>query len=156
MRRLLAVVAMVLVLGAWGPCAPPINGGDDVATTDAEGWQYVGDVDQPDFEGSWTQISGGVLAAARLRDEGTVDVAAGIEGGTNGSVAWTLPDGYRPDDVSPPIIGVGRETATGAETIVRFIPQATGELVVAWDAARTVDQVTIQGQFFLQVPGMAP
>lgn len=104
MRRVLVVVA-VLVLGAWGPCAPPSGGGDDVAGMTPAGlaalqagepWHYVGDTGEPAFGTGWGNAGGGTSATAfRSRQPDLVDLYLGATVGSSPET-FTLPEGYRP------------------------------------------------------------
>lgn len=64
-----------------------------------EDWRYIGAVGQPIFENAWTNYSAGYQEAAfRKNGLGEVMVTLMIKGGTPGagSIAFTLPVGYRP------------------------------------------------------------
>lgn len=108
MRRVLVVVA-VLVLGGWTSCQP-VTGGEPMAGPTTAGyaalaagedWRYVGETDQPAFENSWANQGGSRPALAfRIREAGVVDIQGSITGGSNFTVVFTLPEGYRPSDVS--------------------------------------------------------
>lgn len=59
-------------------------------------WIYVGDAGAPAFQNSWANV-GGVYTPMRFRSNiGAVDMEGAIVGGAAGTVAFTLPVGYRP------------------------------------------------------------
>lgn len=101
MRRVLAVLVAVLVLGAW-TCAPQSTSGDDdmagmtpaglAALARGETWIAVGDPGAAAFENGWSGIG-----RYRLRGTDIVDLRVDVFGGTPGSVIFTLPEGYRPN-----------------------------------------------------------
>jgi hypothetical protein len=63
-----------------------------------ESWHYVGEVDEPSFQNSWTN-AGGTLAPLRFRRlvAGGVEIQGSVTGGTPGTLVFTLPTYYRPD-----------------------------------------------------------
>lgn len=106
--RALVVAVLVLVLGAW-TCAPTAgtstgSGGGDVpisttgltALVEGEDWHYVGESGEPAFQNSWENSGGNPALAFRIREAGIVDIQGTIVSGANGSVVFTLPEGYRP------------------------------------------------------------
>lgn len=165
MRRVLVAVA-VLVLGAW-TCAPPRGGGDDVAGVstaglaaliEGEDWHYVGATDEPAFENSWGNV-GNMDLAFRLREAGVVDIEGIIGGGSTGTVAATLPEGYRPSTTGFfAAVGNDSVSAMGGVTHVpvRVDLEDNGSLRLTWSNAATVDRVFVAGQVFLDPPGTAP
>lgn len=121
MRRALVFVGLVLVLGAWGPCAPPTtSGGHPMAgpTTSGlaalqagEDWQYVAG---PDFQNGWGAVTPIGQLFYRYREPGFVDVIGVVDGGTPGSVITTLPEGYRPS--ANVFVNVTGDTTAGGGT----------------------------------------
>ena len=161
MRRALAVLGAVLVLGAWGPCAPPMtSGGDSMAgptTTGLAGliagedWHYVGETDEPAFENGWTNISADKYRLAfRIRETGVVDVEGLIDdNGAGSSSVFTLPEGYRPASRS---YMLAEGTASGAHFAARVVIEPTGVLTIEFDPAVTATDLLLAGQFYLTPP----
>lgn len=159
MRRAWLAVA-VLVLGAWGPCAPVDDGGGDVAGMSTAGyaavaagedWHYVGDTDEPAFENSWGNVSlTKYNLAFRIREAGVVDVEGSIVGGVSGDAVFTLPSGYLPSGTAymfASVISSGPTVDHGSVTV-----EASGAVTVGWTSGVTPTEVIIAGQFFLTPP----
>lgn len=62
-----------------------------------ENWHEIGATDEPAFQNSWVNFSGSFASAAfRKLPTGLVVIKGIIKDGTNGTIAFTLPVGYRP------------------------------------------------------------
>lgn len=80
----------------------------EVATLEAKaadsGWKAV------EFENSWKNTGGAFMTAAYRKQGNTVRLRGVVEGGASGSVAFTLPAGFRPTATSA-FAGAGGSTA---------------------------------------------
>jgi hypothetical protein len=70
-----------------------------ILTVAQEGWHTVGAAGEPAFQNSWVHYDqpGGRVAKFRKDPAGMVILEGIIKGGADGTVAFTLPAGYRPD-----------------------------------------------------------
>jgi hypothetical protein len=65
--------------------------------TPAESFRNIGTAGNPGFQGTWTNFGSGRATAGFFRDQQNIVYLKGsITGGTSGTVAFTLPAGYRP------------------------------------------------------------
>ena len=72
---------------------------DIVLCTLGEPWRYVGEDNQPDFEGTWDNRSTGSVSASFRRVGNTVKIRGLVDMPSPiavGSTIFTLPEGYRP------------------------------------------------------------
>lgn len=68
-------------------------------TLKGEEWRDVGATGQPAFQNSWVNYGGGNEIAAFMKDaSGFVHIKGLIANGTQGTVGFTLPAGYRPPE----------------------------------------------------------
>lgn len=116
----MAVLVLVLVLGAWSCPAPPTGGGTEpmagpttagyAAQAAGEPWRSVDETGEPAFENGW-----GGVARFRLREPGMVDMDLNVYGGTPGAAIFTLPEGYRPtSNLNIPVTGeIGSTPSAG-------------------------------------------
>lgn len=66
-----------------------------------EGWRQVGATGEPAFQNSWVNYSAGYQTAAFYKDKsGRVHLRGLVKSGTDGTVIFTLPVGYRPEAIS--------------------------------------------------------
>ena len=106
-----------------------------------EDWHIVGAVGEPAFQNSWTAESGYMTPGFRIREAGVVDIYGKFKSGSSGTVAFTLPVGYRPNaDVL--IVGDSGYLAIGSNGNVTVLTSGT--------------KLIVSGQFFLDVPDIAP
>lgn len=63
-----------------------------------EDWHEVGATGEPGFDNSWANRAS-LSTAGFYKAFGRVWLKGVIDTGTNGTSAWTLPAGYRPDEV---------------------------------------------------------
>jgi hypothetical protein len=67
------------------------------ATSTSEAYHEVGAAGEPAFENGWTNLNAGFSTAAFFIDsEGLVHLKGTLTAAAGGSVAFTLPEGYRP------------------------------------------------------------
>lgn len=111
----------------------------------AEPWREVGATGNPAFQNSWANFGGSSISAAfrknvlgQVEFRGRVTSPAG--GGTgNGTVAFTLPEGYRPtamqqltqigsSGLANPVVGVAEIAADG--TVLLFLSGVAANAVV--------------------------
>ena len=114
-----------------------------------ESWHYVGETDQPAFEGAWGNSSGSPAMAFRIRESGVVDLAGSITGATTASIFY-LPEGYRPNVKTPGVVVY--DTVNGAVSM----QVDTDGLVKFNGGSLSGSVVNIQTQFFLDMPVNAP
>jgi hypothetical protein len=67
-------------------------------TLRGEAWHVIGDTGEPAFSNSWAQLTGGVEPAFYLDVLGVVHIKGDFDTGTSATVAFTLPEGYRPSE----------------------------------------------------------
>lgn len=156
MRRAMAVLVAVLVLGAW-TCAPVDDGSAPVAgpTTSGltsvltgEDWIAVDSVGVP-FENSWGNASGAELMFYRYREPGIVDLRGVVASGTPGSTIFTLPEGYRPAHQSTlSVTGLIGTTPSAGLLTVSSAGAVSGERVGSSDH----ETIYIQGSIFIDTP----
>lgn len=164
MRRALVFVGLVLVLGAWGPCAPlTTSGGHPMAgpTTSGlaalqagEDWHYVGDTDEPAFLNGWVNFGGANAAALafRIREAGVVDIQGVIKDGTNVTV-FTLPEGYRPTTIVQVPITVRAPSTTNTSAGIMAV-DTSGDVRVFYNNGSFPGTVFVYGQVFLSPPAV--
>jgi hypothetical protein len=68
-----------------------------VGTQPMEGLHYVGGAGEPAFTNSWVNTDANRPARFRKYPDGRVRLSGVIQGGASGSIAFTLPVGYRPN-----------------------------------------------------------
>lgn len=68
-----------------------------VATQPMEALHYVGGAGEPAFTNSWVNTDANRPARFRKYPDGRVRLSGVIQGGASGSIAFTLPVGYRPN-----------------------------------------------------------
>jgi hypothetical protein len=68
-----------------------------VATQPMEALHYVGGAGEPAFTNSWVNTDANRPARFRKYPDGRVRLSGVIQGGASGSIAFTLPAGYRPN-----------------------------------------------------------
>lgn len=113
----------------------------EFASSSSEPYHEVGTVGQPDFQNSWANISGFSSAAFYKDPLGVVHLKGFITGPTSGTVAFTLPPGYRPPQkLVLPAAGNGPEAALA-------ILDTNGELTPACEGAGSC-LVSIDGVTF--------
>ena len=84
------------------------------ANIDSEDFSIIGAAGKPAFENSWANLGSTYVPARYWKDVlGIVHVQAAISTGADGTVAFTLPVGYRPDydqyhSASAGVAGAGR------------------------------------------------
>jgi hypothetical protein len=67
------------------------------ASASSEPYHEVGSPGEPGFQSGWVNTGGGFATAGFYKDsQSVVHLKGTIEGGGNGDVAFTLPEGYRP------------------------------------------------------------
>jgi hypothetical protein len=67
------------------------------AITKSEAFHLVGTAGEPPFQNGWQNFGSGYSEAGFFKDAlGVVHLKGTIYGGTNGTTAFTLPEGYRP------------------------------------------------------------
>jgi len=159
MKRLISVVCVVLVLGAWSCQAPTTStgsGGDPVAgmsTTGLAGlvggedWHYVGEAGEPAFENGWANVGSSNKLAFRIREAGIVDLQGFVTGGT-GRV-FTLPADYTPNTGSLTFFAAQGFTSPNFIAI-RITVDNNG--YVSYGGPAGVTTLYIAGQFFLDPP----
>lgn len=113
-----------------------------------EDWHYVGDGTTglgTTFGAGWSNFSGSIALGFRIRETGVVD----IHGTLNVAVPsiFTLPVGYRPSTETNLVAVMSNDTAARVQV-------DTGGVVDAFYASGSV--IYICGQFFLDVPNLAP
>lgn len=90
----------------------------DVARVpDADVWHNVGAAGEPTFQNFWTNFGSGYVGARFRREGDVVRVEGLIKGGNAGTVAFTLPPGYRP---SSGLMVVGITHNGSAEAALRI------------------------------------
>lgn len=107
----------------------------------SEDWHYVGATDEPAFENSWGPDSGFMSPAFRIREAGIVDIYGKFGGGSSATVAFTLPEGYRPSEVVPLPMADGH-----------ILVDTAGQVYLYPDATK----ITVVAQVFLDLPVAAP
>lgn len=74
---------------------------DPVQLPTVEPWHVVDNAGQPAFLNGWVNFGGGDTTAAYYRDPfGTVHLKGTLKSGTIGTTIFTLPPGYRPQEIS--------------------------------------------------------
>lgn len=161
MRRALVFVGLVLVLGAWGPCAPPTtSGGHPMAgpTTSGlaalqagEDWHYVGETGEPAFSSGWSNGSSSYAAMAfRYREPGIVDLVGYVTTNGTGPSVFTLPEGYRPTTGTSGMMPYIRES--GGTRSGRLLVVNDNGYVLPTDGDSSGQFSYISGSFFIVPP----
>lgn len=88
-------------------------------------WMTVGATGAPAFQNSWSAGALGQPPRFRKDAAGNVHLFGAMEGGGTGTVAFTLPAGFRP---SAPF----RHAAAGGTSVNRLTVEADGDVVPTW------------------------
>jgi hypothetical protein len=111
-----------------------------------EDWHYVGEAGEPAFENSWTNSSGEMALAFRIREAGIVDIHGVVQGGAAPTI-FTLPVGYRP-------------SADSAASAAYESSGSTAWVAVSADGSVRADigvaKLNVAHQAFLNLPAAAP
>jgi len=111
------------------------NASTSSASSAASGWTVVGATGSPAFQNSWVASGGAYFAPAYLRkSDGTVMLRGSAMSGTVGTVAFTLPAGFRPSQT-------------------RAFPLACG--LAAYAAIDSGGNVTISGDAGISAAGVS-
>lgn len=117
-----------------------------------EDWHYVGESGEPAFTGGWANVAGFNKMAFRLREAGVVDLAGVVEGGATFPV-FTLPEEYRPDNVS--LLSITGEVSPGGTMSAGILYALPSGDVMGYRVPTDHNRMYIFGQFFLQSPEVA-
>lgn len=91
-------------------------------------WHLVGDTGEPAFVNGWTQGPAGEECRFRIDLVGNVHVIGRVTKGTDNTVVFTLPTGYRP----PQLIRTQVLSSAGFDLCAVTI-DANGDVTVNWD-----------------------
>lgn len=78
-----------------------------------EAFREIGTAGEPAFQGAWSNFGAGRTSAGFFKDhQDIVHLKGSIDGGAAGTVAFTLPEGYRPNATLLAAAGSGNNTST--------------------------------------------
>ena len=118
------------------------------AVAAGEDWHYVGEAGEPAFENSWANSSGVPATAFRIREAGIVDLQGALVGGSDATVVFTLPAGYRPTQyVMVPAVSVTPAAAY-------FTVDTDGDVTCFYTGSSAVQKI-LYAQVFLNPPNVA-
>ena len=118
-----------------------------------EDWHYVGETDEPAFQNSWDNLGGAIKCAFRIRETGILDIQGKINGGATPSVAFTLPEGYRPSNQTW-FTAIGLSVVGATDTPVLIAVSSAGEVLIS-NVDVSCDTIWMAGQIFLTPPDAA-
>lgn len=99
-------------------------------------WHYVGQPGEPAFQNGWVNYgpTGGIGLTRFKKAAGIVHVQLGVKSGTVNTVYFTLPEGYRPDEVISSVwVREG-----GGDGMVAIAVDNAGNIVAEGETSNTI------------------